>query len=57
MPDAFVHFVSSRLEFKPVVGWLFEEMLGELQQLRQFNHGIPLTVISIFGLPAPAVLD
>ena len=57
MPDAFVHFVSSRLEFKPVVGWLFEEMLGELQQLRQFNHGIPLTLISIFGLPAPAVLD
>jgi hypothetical protein len=57
MPDDLFHFVLSRLEFKPVVGSLFEEIIRELQQLWEFNHCIPLTVISILVAPAPSVLD
>ena len=45
-------FVLPRLESNPVVGWLIEEIMRELQQLREFNHCIPLTVISILVVPA-----
>ena len=52
----FFHFVLSRLEFKSVVGSLFEkDIIRELQQLRDFNHCIPLTVISILVVPASSV--